>query len=163
MSIESAVKICQTIDWTDHISTLDGQLKESGFTPLDSSRPGLRRDYDYQGVRVSVMENPEKQGFYFLEFYLELMMDKSHLMEEPSQYEVHAHHYRELWDRGCAEVEKLMGPPAFRGNWEEDDFPEASPAAETAAWNLGKAQLRLEYRDDGPELPSWLSLVVAPV
>lgn len=160
MALAQAVQLCRRLDGSAGLSRLDEQLVAQGLKPAATSKPGIRRDYDFDGVRVAVLEKPD-DGFHFLEFYFELLEDKSHL-SEPGAYEQHVFHYRELWNQACGQVAEILGERLFRGNWEEDDFPDSSAAPETAVWNLGGASLRVEYCDDGPEMPSWLALVVEP-
>lgn len=159
--MHKVVELCRSLNWHQPVDSLHEALLAAGCETRGAGKPGLRRDYVLGEIPASLREDPD-QGFLFFEFYFDLVMDKSHLLDEPGRYEAHTEEGRQRWRQACEQVRALLGEPEFEGTWEEEGFPDSSPAAETAVWRLDRVVLRVEPRDDGPDLPSWLGVTVEP-
>ena len=65
--------------------------------------------------------------------------------------------------RAVAQAEAILGPPRFRGTWQDVDCPDriASPIR-VAAWLVRNGILMVEYQHEDNELPLIIAIVIQP-
>ncbi|MEW6277657.1 MAG: hypothetical protein AB1758_03460 [Candidatus Eremiobacterota bacterium] len=136
---------------------LEGDLQKAGFAPRASSVPGVRTDLKFRELDASLYLPGGP-----LEVYLEVLQDKEPLFEDEAAYERMLQRYHELYAEACRLVVAELGPPAFEGGPDDPGYSDDWLGLRVSRWELGPASLRVEIRDDGPEVPSWLGLVLQP-
>lgn len=156
-SLKECLPIIRALPWSASVAVLTSALEKAGFQPEGSSRPGVRMDFSWQSIPASLYLNGESASW--LDLYFDLIEDKEDL--DDAAYEQLLAEYHSRHERAVEIATALLGPPQFRGEAEDPGYPEEAPGGPTCMWSLAEGtSLRLEVRDDGPDVPTWLGLVV---
>jgi hypothetical protein len=161
MKFDVAIKALGSVTWDWSERGFESILSSLGLTreaDADAEMPNYLSPWGKEWVQAIVEDGAVDR--------LEVLVEDTSPRWRPftmKKLEALARKYRDKLATYVKHAEAVLGPPTFYGELDEAGRPDDEDGYMLALWRRDTARLMLIARNEGPDTPFWISIVIKPL
>ncbi|HEY5949781.1 MAG TPA: hypothetical protein VIV40_30005 [Kofleriaceae bacterium] len=160
MKFDAAIQAVGTVTWDWSEAGFASLLEELGITrepDADPEMPNFLSPWGKEWVQAHI----EDGAAHRIEFLVEERSPGWRLFNA-KKLDVLGRKYRDKLAVYVKQATAVLGVPAFYGDQGKPGFPDDEEGYVLAMWRRDTARIMLAARNEGPDTPFWISIIVKP-